>query len=311
LTYTARDIRTGAPVGWAHITITQDFQLANNGASWAETDTLRMDAAGGVVAAGLSATWTAGCNSNCQVTRPAPFAPGTWVAPGQILTGIMEFSNPQSRGGIDHFAPGYTLAMISPGSLGDAPAVWATPQLRCDFQVGRSAGCVIPEAVPTFEVNSEDNPIAAFGIRWAQQNLATHPGLAGSGEPLRRLANRSDQRKNRNIVCGSGWSPDLLTVPTDSCDEYPFAATKQGGSMPGPECAELKPHVNLLSLPWRVATGPDGQSIADVVQAPAPNTTCARVHVPLSQNTDIGGDLGRFATSQRLVDNDPYWVSAA
>ena len=81
--------------------------------------------------------------------------------------------------------------------------------------------------------------------------------------------------------------------------------------MPGPECAELKPHVNLLSLPWEVRTGPDGQPIADVVQAPAPNTTCARVHVPLTQNTYVGGALGRFASAQRLVDNDPYWVSAA
>lgn len=311
LTYTARDIRTGVPVGWAHVTITQDFQLANNRTTWTETDTLRMDSAGGVVAGGLSATWTAGCSSNCQATQPAPFAPNTWMAPGQTLTGTTEFSDPQARGGIDHFAPGYTLEMLSPGSLGDAPAVWATPQLRCDFQLSRRAGCVVPEVTPTFQVDSGANPIAAYGIRWAQENLATHPGLAGSGEPLHRLADDAQQRSNRNTVCGRGWSPDLLTVPTDSCDEFPFAASREGGSMPGPECAELKPHVNLLSLPWEVRTGPDGQPIADVVQAPAPNTTCARVHVPLTQNTYVGGALGRFASAQRLVDNDPYWVSAA
>ncbi|WP_344926905.1 NucA/NucB deoxyribonuclease domain-containing protein [Saccharopolyspora gregorii] len=310
LTYTARDIRTGAPVGSAHVTITQDFQLANNRTTWVETDTLRMDSANGVVVGGLSATWTAGCSSNCQATQPVPFVPGTWLSPGQTLTGTTEFSNPQARGGIDHFAPGYTLELLSPGSIGDAPAVWATPQLRCDAQVGRSAGCVVTDAIPTYEANSSTNPVGAFGIRWAQENLAGHPGVPG-GEPLHRLANRSQQSKNRNTVCGTGWAPDLLTVPTDSCDEYPFAATREGGSMPGPDCAELKPHVNLLSLPFEVQTGPDGAPIADLVHAPAPETTCARVHVPLTQNTDIGGDLGRFVTAQRIVDNGPYWVSAA
>jgi hypothetical protein len=39
------------------------------------------------------------------------------------------------------------------------------------------------------------------------------------------------------------------------------------------------------------------------------NEPCVRGHVPESQNTGAGGELGRFAQSQRVLDLEPYTMT--
>ncbi|MFJ1536159.1 hypothetical protein ACIOFV_49000 [Streptomyces mirabilis] len=41
---------------------------------------------------------------------------------------------------------------------------------------------------------------------------------------------------------------------------------------------------------------------------PTWNEICGRAAVPTLQNTNAGGDLGRFTSEIRLLDNDPYYV---
>jgi hypothetical protein len=293
LTYTAYDAKTHVPVGGARFTIAQSFELAPNKTSWTENDDLSMvaDSAWGVVT-GMLATWTGSCGSACTTTTSSPFAPSTPIAGGSTLTGTMGFQDPQAKAAVDNFSTSYTLELVSPGSLGDAPASWSSPPLRCDAQVGNSSGCVVSAYTPTFNVDRVEFPAAAAGVRWAQDNLPTHPGEQGAGQPLHRQANTATQRRNRNRVCGKGWSIDL-TVLLDSCDEYPFAATREGGSMDGPDCAEIVPR--------------DNGSVK--VNKPAGSATCSRAHVTLLQNTDVGGDLGQFVQEQRVLDGEAYWVS--
>ncbi|MET8680802.1 hypothetical protein ABZW18_25280 [Streptomyces sp. NPDC004647] len=40
-----------------------------------------------------------------------------------------------------------------------------------------------------------------------------------------------------------------------------------------------------------------------------PDAPCLRATTPASQNSAVGGDLGRFTQGQRLLDRDKYWVT--
>ena len=295
VTYTARDVRTQLPVGGASFVITQSTELDGVSTDWTEHVSLHMveGSTWGVVGA-MTATWSARCDSDCEELQDEPFPAGTPIVPGETLTGDFVFQDPQPvRGGADAFSPFYTLELVSPGSLGDEPLLYEGPQMRCDFQVGTTAGCIVNEYTPTFNVDAVAFPLAAAGVRWAQGNLPNHPGLEGEGAPVNRLANVSAQQANRRRICQTGWTP-LTTVVDDSCDEFPFAATTQGGSMAGPDCAEIVPLAD-----GSVTVRRDVSSV----------TTCVRAHVPKSQNTDVGGDLGQWVQEQRIVDNEEYWVS--
>ncbi|MGI5506346.1 NucA/NucB deoxyribonuclease domain-containing protein [Lentzea sp. CA-135723] len=294
LTYTARDARTGNPVGSARFTITQEISLDPNSTNITENASLLMVAgsASGVVTTML-ASWTASCNSLCSTTDPNPFSNSSPIAGGETLSGDMAYSNPQTKGVVDSFQTSYMLHLVSPGSFLDTPVNYSAPTLRCDNAVGSSSGCVVPDHIPTLNVDSLEFPVAAAGVRWAQNNLAGHPGLKTGGTPLRREAVTARQRANRWKVCDASFTK-LSTVPSDSCDEFPFAATKQGGSMNGPDCAEIIPSNN---------------GTVTVLKPAGSTTTCMRAHVPLPQNRDVGGDLGQFVQGQRILDDGPYWVT--
>jgi hypothetical protein len=182
LTYIARDIRTGRPVGEAKFTITQETELNPNGTAWTENVSLLMvpESATGVVTTML-ASWTASCSSKCTSTKSTPFPVSSPIAEGQTLSGTFTYSNTQAKGSVDNFQTSYTLQLVSPGSVVDSPVRYSAPPLRCDYQVGSTAGCVVRGYVPTFNVDSIEFPAAAAGVRWAQDNLPTHPGKQGAG----------------------------------------------------------------------------------------------------------------------------------
>jgi hypothetical protein len=300
-TYTLTNVVDGVPttpVGGISFLVTQQVDLAANSTSWSEEDTLTIENGSrwGIMEGPLSIlSWTAECSSACTATDPEPFPPGSLLTEGESLTGGRTFEDPQQKGSSDTTTISYELSMEAlavPTVNGPSNVGYSFPDVRCDNSVGSNAGCVFPSFTPTFNVNAATFPLAAEGVRWAQNNLATHPGTEGAGEPLHRQATVSKQRANRRKVCNTGWVTDPA-VTDDSCDEYPFAATQEGGSMVGTSCAEIVPN-------------DDGT--VTVAQA-AGASTCSRAHVPLSQNTDVGGDLGRFVQDQRVLDGDPYWVS--
>ena len=114
------------------------------------------------------------------------------------------------------------------------PASGELPQLatvRCDsasYLGSTTGGCVNPGSVPVFRMSRTDALVkqAAEHIWSAQRTLKGHPGLQGSGKPLHRTTNAKTIDKNRSRAC-----PSSLHRPAgDSCDEYPFASTKEGGA---------------------------------------------------------------------------------
>jgi hypothetical protein len=150
-------------------------------------------------------------------------------------------------------------------------------QVRCDHKhyirtinKGARAGCVMPQFVPTLKMSlAGDSPQTAAHIKKAQQRLPGHPGqrpATGLGRPLVRkfwgdepnLNRREMKRKCRKIPLKG------------SCDEYPFASTKQG-------CYYFD--------------------------------NCSVMRIDLADNTAGGRELNsELYVPYRVLDGDAFWV---
>ena len=80
------------------------------------------------------------------------------------------------------------------------------------------------DCLPTVEFSlSGSMPDVAANIQAAQQ--AGHPNL------LHRITSRSAIRRNRRQACGS-----VTCASGESCDEYPFASSQEGGTGARTQC---------------------------------------------------------------------------
>ncbi|NGM11571.1 hypothetical protein ENC19_02160 [Verrucosispora sp. CWR15] len=89
-------------------------------------------------------------------------------------------------------------------------------------------------------------------------------------------------------------------VPNDSCDEFPFAGTYEGGT-DGRLCADILPLYE------------NGQWVLDEARADKPvtfNEPCVRGHVDVDANSSAGGKYGAFVRNQRVLDTEKFDVHA-
>lgn len=142
------------------------------------------------------------------------------------------------------------------------------PRMRCDKRgYIRGAGCVFPGIRPILKqyLNSASaTPAIADHIRRAQQQLTHHWGRKTDGSPMTRMYAPALRKANRREARNQCAIRKVLT----SCDEYPYASTKQG-------CALV---------------------------------TCHVAGVPRAQNTAQGNELSKFYRTHRLLDGDGFWV---
>ncbi|MFJ3880789.1 NucA/NucB deoxyribonuclease domain-containing protein [Streptomyces sp. NPDC090077] len=84
------------------------------------------------------------------------------------------------------------------------------------------------DAVFEFSLSRRDPLVreAAEYVLDAQGQLAGHPGRGGGGKPLHRTMDKSVIAANRGAACPKS----LERSAGQSCDEYPFASTKEGGA---------------------------------------------------------------------------------
>ncbi|MEU5372830.1 hypothetical protein ABZ362_28355 [Streptomyces sp. NPDC005951] len=201
--------------------------------------------------------------------------------------------------------------------------------VRCDNTVvNAGTGCVFSWYKPTYVMNSKKFPGAAahIALMWKKTNITY--GRYG-GKPLKylgdRLANdgsgKTQKDRNRAKICGStfkkypgtGDFTDLWGKPDGiSCDEFVFANAYQsagnpvsnGGTNPvtknGKECIQTYIKRNSDST----------SSIHLRPDAPAPtwNEPCGRSSMSTWQNTQSMQPFGAFIKSQRLLQDDEYWV---
>lgn len=176
-------------------------------------------------------TWhdaTLDCFGQCNYTRdpaPGPTPPGDPSVADYNLAGDMGRESPS----VAYSHTVTTIEFWSPGSLPvyEDNNFSGDNEVRCDTFTNYfwQPGCVFTDYVPTVEW-AYDHPEfweVAQHIRDAQARGL--PGAPG-GRPLHRTWETDLQKRNRDIAC-----PGTFPVnPGQSCDEYPFASTREGAA---------------------------------------------------------------------------------
>jgi hypothetical protein len=189
-------------------------------------------------------------------------------------------------------------------------------------------GCIDNKNVPTLMLPHDTYGASADMIQWAQDTL-TGVAMGQPGNPLHRLGDQTAPGNNRSVICDDSFTPDSAMTAaltpystpsrpeTDSCDEFPFAATYESGAMTTGADGSAKPHVTTGADCAQVTAQHTGTSGDDEpgdwntiteIGTPAGSEPCVRGHVPLRLNTGVGGAYGRFSRNNRLLDKDPFYV---
>ncbi|MGW4021615.1 NucA/NucB deoxyribonuclease domain-containing protein [Streptomyces sp. NPDC005009] len=305
--YTYRD-SNGKFLGTALFATAQQLDLATNSLQWTETDQITMLSSTGTLPADLGVSWTTNCSSTCtpKITKPWVQTP---IRVGQNLKQTYTLTDQPSTG-YDYIDLDYEFDINSPTSTDLTPPItWGGAEVRCDNKISSAdkAGCVVPWYTPTLEISRSQYGSSADMIEWAQNNLSDHWGLRGTGEPLHRLQNKSQQTSNRQAICGTSKFTKDPNIQNDSCDEFPFAGTYESGALNGvdhgKDCAQVTAvradTSGNLAVDWPTIT-PTGTVVG--------SEKCVRGHIPGALNSDAGSAYGVFIKDMLLADDDPFWL---
>ncbi|ANS67650.1 hypothetical protein SLINC_5426 [Streptomyces lincolnensis] len=234
-------------------------------------------------------------------------------------------------GEVDHAWQGTTgnetvhLNWILSSTMGGAPNGGADYQppagklgIRCDNEAkGKTTiGCVFPDYIPTYVVNTEANPTAAAFYWILMRKLPYHPGSRDHDSPLNYLASKPRQEANRKVICPKSGADKFVPNPaskpansTSSCDEYPFAATYQSGGMPPQAVATGKDCTQLYAKPLS-GTGWTIQEDPTYARVNTWNEICGRASIPGDENSGAANRIGLFfVPNNRMLDKDAFYVS--
>ena len=209
------------PVGFLSFTTTHDLQLNARSLDYKEQVTIsqvvtKLRARGARIALASS------CGGTCTPVGNN-FPVGDVMQNG--LHGTLTFHDSVGRGDEEGLRNMYTW-LVLPVADPEATITQVTPLFyRCDKIIPSwPGGCVFPQYTPIM-TSMLQLPHIAANIRRIQ-NRGGHYGRIGDGHPLHRITNPRQITANRNFSC-----PRRLHRPSGkSCDEYPFASTKEGGN---------------------------------------------------------------------------------
>ncbi|TSD99812.1 hypothetical protein FOS14_11245 [Skermania sp. ID1734] len=170
--------------------------------------------------------------------------------------------------------------------------------LRCDKTMknrqGYVQGCVLPKFVPGLDYRGNSD-----GGRFPQAvghiQSATGSGLPGASlsRPLHRESDVGARNNNRLTACPRTASiSGPRQVSGRSCDEYPFASTKEGAASGGPG-RTFNPNCHVPDL--GTSTASTGYSVC---------------MIDAGQNSLAGSYLGRFYGFGRVIGGDAFYVAA-
>lgn len=173
----------------------------------------------------LTVTGTSTCSGGCTVT-----ANRTYTLPVPQYPTYSEKDPGVTSMGTATVTGSLTTSWIYEGDgLAFPPLKETTVGVRCDSQKGYKypAGCANPSYTPTYEISSSKYPNIA---KFDKAQIAKHP----SWSTLTRVS-PEQKIKNRRVAC----KHFKARSKTDSCDEFPYASTAQGGKGAAVE------HVNI------------------------------------------------------------------
>ncbi|MER8199717.1 hypothetical protein ABTY00_38125 [Streptomyces microflavus] len=297
--YTLKD-GNGSPIGTGTLNVSTGAVLSASATKWKERIAVTMTGATGAVTT-LSVKFRTSCSAGCKTPKYAPWVGKTGeLVLGKLANGDVEYeANPAPGSSVD-VTTSYTMYVTSPGATATDPnASWSNPRnVRCDDAVRDTAstttpspGCVVPHVMPVINMSDQPNTsgpgAAAAAYLWAQNNLANG---WGSSKPLTRAKSGIADRTAR--TCGT-FQERTDIVATDSCDQFPFASTHEGGA-DGALCAEIIPsyrggwHIHELQ-------GGAGKS-------------CVRAHVPLADKQSAESQLTAGYAEHRILEAEQFKV---
>ncbi len=209
------DAKTGRVLGTARLSIAQSIAFSVSSPAFVEAFSLRVSSISGDVA-GMTIRLTASCGAPCQASAAVP---ALALRAGASTQGQIRYTDATATR--HRTSSTYTLT-LSPTSI--RPAQWSSVDYRCDRELPRLPGCVVPDYIPTM-TSMQGLPQIAANIRRIQANGPHHYGRnTAGGNPLTR--NSTISAANNRAACRKrGPAPK-----GKSCDEYPFASTDQGAS---------------------------------------------------------------------------------
>ncbi len=256
-------------VGRMNFTVSQHIGLNVKSAKFSEQFSLTFTRGAGDVN-GFMTELTATCGGTCKAGSHVPPEP---TRIGGTVSGSIDYSDSTTTKNSTRTS--YTLAFTRPGYL-STPARWSSLTYRCDKgnKAGRTGnygtGCVFPGFAP-FETQQAALREISQNISRIQKAGPHHYGAYGlHGSPLHRTADGKTIADNRRIACG-GRKPPTSGV---SCDEYPFASTREGA-------ANKKGKPGDWGWAW----------------------------VPVSEQNRQRDILNAFYRNNRILDGDAFWVA--
>jgi hypothetical protein len=312
--YVLKDTQ-GKELGTGTLEVSTSATLPAKGTTWDENVSVTMTGATGAVTS-LTAKFRPACGDGCKVTKTAPWYGGNLTV-GKSASGAVSYSSEPGPGQVLKFITSYKLYVSSPDAQPTDPnAAWSNPrEIRCDDAVRQTVtdpgstpapGCVIPSIMAVTEMSTkpydEDaadsgQGAAAAGYWWAQHNLVDGWGLK---KPMTRAKTGDADRRKR--TCGTGASIPFIDMkevfPEDTCDEFPFASTHEGGT-DGGLCAEILPL-------WENG----GWNIVELRNPTFdPSRPCIRAHVSGPENSSAGSKFRWGNEKQRILEAEEFMLN--
>ncbi|MGW1278903.1 NucA/NucB deoxyribonuclease domain-containing protein [Streptomyces tsukubensis] len=295
VTYRLIDNR-GVVLGTGVMNVATSMTLSASRTTWNETATVKVVRVTGQVRA-LNISYDVKCTGICRMTDARPWDGTRTLGQGATATGPVTYSTPVPSGTQTDVTSKHHMYVVSTGAIPTQPNVnWdnAFP-IRCDAMVGANAGCIIPAARANFTFSLAEFRGAAATYGWAQNALR-------GGAPLSRDPSEATADRRREYTCGrlstDPFNPRPDLVPDDSCDEFPFASSYEGGTN-GAFCADIVPLYE------------NGQWMIYEARPDKPVTgtePCVRGHVTNADNSSAGLALGRYVQRDRVLDTEKYNV---
>ena len=256
-------LKNGKPVGSATFDVKHNMTLKTNKLKWAESFTVGKATL--VNAGGVRVNVSVGGGKG--VKTAVKFPQGSTLGPAHKGTvgyaasvgKKKQIASPASYR-FSFTKPGYT-----PGGF-----TYNSAKYRCDDTFWgpkkrtKNPGCVFPSFSPVFSLSRSDAQVkqSANHILDAQNKITGHPGAS---TPLHRITSPKTIDAHRRAMCAKVHNPDPKKY---DCDEYPFAASKEGGD---------------------------------------PSRGSTRI-ISASDNRSAGARLGGFYKIQRVLNGDGYYV---
>ncbi|MEW1867852.1 hypothetical protein AB0420_06620 [Streptomyces caelestis] len=297
VTFTLSD-EQGAVLGTALIDVKSSMNLRYDSLTWNELITVKVTKATNAVS-NVNIKFDVDCTSSCSPTNNRPWTGTKTLGQGAEASGSVTYTSNVASGMRDNIRTKYHMYITATGTTPTKPNVsWELPyqaNLRCDAEL-TTPGCVFSDIRASLKYSLSDPKHAAASAAYSFAQ-----GRLRDWAPLTRADGLNTA--NRKRTCEEGSSDPFVhmydEVPGDTCDEFPFAGSLEGGTN-GALCADIIPRYE------------DGAWWIYPARTDKPFTyeePCVRAHVSGEANSSAGGKYGALVKSARILDIEKYNVS--